>query len=265
MRSKYLLFFFACMTCSCAIAQNNYEIQVYGSETQAPRTMMIESHSNVTVMGFKQDQNGVIADDLAWHETIEVTQGITPWFEIGAYLFMSANRGQYGLTYVGDHIRPRFRAPVSWHWPVGVSISFEAGYQKRRYSADIWTLEIRPIIDKEYKWFYISFNPALDYAFVGPDHNAGLQFSPAVKLQFQVCKQVGIGVEYYGGIGSIKAPAAPSQQFQQIGPAIDLDVSADYEINVGYMFGLTPATERGIVKLILGRRVSWKKRKAIIN
>lgn len=146
-----------------------------------------------------------------------------------------------------------------------MSISAEAGYQKRRYNADIWTLEIRPVIDKEYKWFYVTFNPALDYALVGPDHSAGLQFSPAVKVRFQLTKKVGLGVEYYGGVGSIQAPDAPSQQFQQLGPAIELDVSPDYEINFGYMFGLTPATERGIVKLILGRRVAWKKRKAIMN
>ena len=266
MRSRYLLsIIIFCITGISSTAQNNYEIQVYGSETQTPLTTMFESHSNVTVMGFRQDQNGVIADDLAWHETIEVTQGITPWFEIGAYLFMSANKGQYGLTYVGDHIRPRFRAPLSWHWPIGVSLSVEAGYQKPRYNADKWTLEIRPIIDKEYKWFYVSFNPVLDYALVGPDQSVGLQFSPAAKVKFQVCKKVAVGLEYYGGVGAIKAPDAPGQQFHQLGPAIDLDVSPDYEINFGYMFGLTSATERGIVKLILGRKVAWKKQKTVIN
>ena len=266
MRSRYLLsIIIFCITGISSTAQNNYEIQVYGSETQTPLTTMFESHSNVTVMGFRQDQNGVIADDLAWHETIEVTQGITPWFEIGAYLFMSANKGQYGLTYVGDHIRPRFRAPLSWHWPIGVSLSVEAGYQKPRYNADKWTLEIRPIIDKEYKWFYVSFNPVLDYALVGPDQSVGLQFSPAAKVKFQVCKKVAVGLEYYGGVGAIKAPDAPRQQFHQLGPAMDLDVSSDYEINFGYMFGLTSATERGIVKLILGRKVAWKKQKTVIN
>jgi len=242
-------------------AQDNYEIQVYGSETMDPRTTMFELHSNVTTMGFRQDQNGVIADDLAWHETIEVTHGFTSWFEVGAYLFMSANRGQYGLTYVGDHIRPRFRAPVQWHWPVGVSLSLEVGYQKPRYCADIWTLEIRPIIDKEYKWFYVAFNPVLDYSIQGLNHHAGLQFAPDVKVKFQVSKKVGLGLEYYSGVGSIQSPYILSQQSHQIGPACDLDVSPDYEINFGYMFGLTPGTERGIVKLILGRKVGWGKKK----
>jgi len=261
MKLKLFLFLIACTVHIRLNAQDNYEIQVYGAETQAPMTTMFELHSNVTTIGFKHDQNGVIADDLAWHETIEVTQGITPWFELGAYLFMSGNRGQYGLTYVGDHLRPRFRVPVSWHWPVGVSLSIEAGYQKPRYSADTWTLELRPVIDKQYKWFYIAFNPALDYAIVGQNHRAGMQLSPDVKVQFNITKKVGIGIEYYGGIGAIKSPDPLPQQFHQIGPAIDLDVSPDYEINFGYMVGLTPGTERGIVKLILGRRVDWRKKK----
>lgn len=262
MKPKLLLTIFVYLSGTGLFAQNNYEIQVYGAETEAPRTTMFELHSNVTTYGFRQDQNGVIADDLAWHETIEITQGITPWFELGAYLFMSANRGQYGLTWVGDHLRPRFRIPEAWHWPLGLSLSLEAGYQKPRYCADTWTLEIRPIIDKEYKWFYISFNPVLDYAIEGLDQHSGLTFSPDVKVAFKLKKAIAMGLEYYGGAGPIRAPDAPSQQFQQLGLAFDLDVSPDYEINFGYMFGLTPATERGIAKLILGRKISWKKKKA---
>jgi hypothetical protein len=221
---------------------------------------MFELHSNVTTMGFKRAQDGVIADDLAWHETVEITQGITPWFELGGYLFMSANKGQYGLTYVGDHIRPRIRVPDRWHWPVGLSLSVEVGYQKPRYCADTWTLEIRPIIDKTYKWFYIALNPVIDYSLRGYNHRAGPEFSPDVKVQFQVIRQLGIGLEYYGGMGPIRAPDGTGQQFQQIGPAFDLDVSKDYEINFGYMVGLTPGTERGIIKLIIGRRVAWKSK-----
>ncbi len=259
--ARHLLSIITSLLCISLSAQDNYEIQVYGAETQAARSTMFELHSNVTTMGFKKDQNGVIADDLAWHETIEVTHGFTSWFEVGVYLFMSANRGQYGLTYVGDHIRPRIRVPEAWHWPLGLSLSAEVGYQKPRYCADTWTLEIRPVIDREYKWFYITINPTLDYSLQGLDHHEGLQFSPDLKVKFQVCKQLAIGIEYYTGLGPIRAPYALRDQKHQLGPSFDLDVFPDYEINFGYVFGLTPGTERGIVKLILGRRVEWKKKK----
>jgi hypothetical protein len=63
-------------------------------------------------------------------EPIEITQGWTPWFETGFYLFTSIQPGG-GWEWVGDHIRPRIRAPESWHLPVGLSLSTEIGYQQR--------------------------------------------------------------------------------------------------------------------------------------
>jgi len=240
-------------------AQENYEIQVYGSETVPNYSTMFEVHSNVTVLGHSESVNGVVPSQLAWHETVEITQGITPWFEMGAYLFLSGNKGNYLLSYVGNHIRPRFRAPEKWNWPVGVSISAEIGYQRRAYCEDTWTLEIRPVIDKEYKNFYVTFNPAIDYSIQGLNHDAGPQFSPAVKLSYKFFHKVEVGVEYYGSIGAFKKIDPLLQQRHQIGPAIDIDISPVWEINVGYMFGLTPATDKGIIKLILGRRADWKK------
>jgi len=41
-------------------AQDNYEIQVYGSETVAPKTTMLELHSNFTFQGSKTTVEGVI-------------------------------------------------------------------------------------------------------------------------------------------------------------------------------------------------------------
>ena len=73
-----------------AFPQDNYEIQVYGSETVAPGHTMVELHSNFTVSGSKTNQDGVYATEHAWHETLEITQGITDWFETGFYIFTSA-------------------------------------------------------------------------------------------------------------------------------------------------------------------------------
>ena len=81
-----------------------------------------------------------------------------PRFETGFYIFSSITP-DYGWQWVGDHIRPRVRAPVSWHWPVGVSLSAEFGYQRPAYSADTWTLEVRPIIDKQLGRLYCLSTP----------------------------------------------------------------------------------------------------------
>src|SRR5271157_3176729 len=153
-------------------AQDNYEIQVYPSETIPPKTTMVELHSNFLFQGSKATEEGVLPTEHELHETIEITQGFTPWFETGFYIFTTVPNGQ-GWRWVGDHIRPRVRAPESWHWPVGVSLSAEGGYARPIFSTSVWSLEIRPIVDKQKGRPYWSINPAFEKAFTGPE-NAGL-------------------------------------------------------------------------------------------
>ena len=70
---------------------------------------------------------------------LEITKGINDWSEVGFYVFTSEQSG-HGAQWVGDHIRPRVRVPDKWHWPVGVSLSTEIGYQRAVYSPD--TLDV---------------------------------------------------------------------------------------------------------------------------
>jgi hypothetical protein len=102
--------------------------------------------------------DGVLPTNHAEHEAVEITQGVNDCFETGFYIFTSI-QSDGGRQWVGDHIRPRFRIPESWHWPVGVSLSNEIGYQRPEFSANTWTWEIRPIVDKKIGRWYLSFNP----------------------------------------------------------------------------------------------------------
>src|ERR1700728_3804727 len=92
------VFFFAAfiLCASFAGAQDNYEIQVYGSETVAPRSTMVEIHSNFTVDGSKTVVDGMLPTNHAEHETLEITHGVTDWFEVGFYIFTSEKSGQGG-------------------------------------------------------------------------------------------------------------------------------------------------------------------------
>ena len=78
-------------------------------------------------------------------------------------------------------------------------------------------------------------------------------------------KFLDVGIEYYGSIGAFKHVDPLAQQQHQLGIAFDLDFSPVWEVNFGYMFGLTPATDAGILKLIVGRRADWKVKKKNIN
>ncbi|HTA48537.1 MAG TPA: hypothetical protein VK930_03720, partial [Verrucomicrobiae bacterium] len=86
-----------------ALAQDNYEIQVYGSDLVDPGHTMVELHSNFTIDGSKAVVHGVYPTNHAEHETVEITHGFNDWFECGFYLFTSITEGQ-GWQWVGDHI-----------------------------------------------------------------------------------------------------------------------------------------------------------------
>jgi hypothetical protein len=239
-------------------AQDNYEIQVYGSETVPPERTMVELHSNFTVEGSKTVTGGVLPSNHAEHETLEITQGVTNWFEVGFYVFTSI-QSDGGWQWVGDHIRPRFRIPESWHWPVGVSLSNEIGYQRRDFSTDTWTWEIRPIVDKKIGPWYLSFNPTLDRSFHGASVHQGVVFSPNVKVTYDFTKRIAGGLEYYASYGPITGFDPLHQQQQQFIPAIDLDLGPNWEFNFGVGVGATASTDHLIIKCILGRRFSWSR------
>ena len=214
----------ALFVCAPLLAQDNYEIQVYGSDTVERGATMVELHSNYTPDGLPLDEHRA-------HETLEITHGFTPWFETGFYVFTAAGSG---WDFVGSHVRPRVRVPAEWNWPVGVSLSAEFGYARSKFAEDQWSWELRPIIDKEMGRWYVSFNPAFENRFA---------FAPAVNVKYDVTPKVAGGVEYYGGGGS-----------QQLFPSVDLNLSPDWEFNAGVGFGLNHSTDRLILKMILGRR-----------
>ncbi len=240
-----------------ARAQDNYEIQVYAADTVPPASTMVELHSNFTANGSKTVEDGVLPSNHAQHETLEITQGFNSWFETGFYVFTSI-QPDGGWQWVGDHIRPRVRVPESWHWPVGVSVSNEFGYQRRDFSPDTWTWEIRPIVDKKIGRWYLSFNPTLERSLHGENVNRGVEFSPNVKVSFDFTKRISGGLEYYAAYGSLNGFDSLKDQQQQFFPSIDLDLGPQWEFNFGVGVGATGSTDHLIIKCILGRRFSWR-------
>jgi hypothetical protein len=235
-------------------AQDNYEIQVYGSETVAPAVTMVELHSNFTVHGRRSEIDGLWPTQDAVHETLELTHGFTSWFETGFYVFTSARAGQ-GWQWVGDHIRPRIRVPDQWKWPVGVSLSMEVGYQRPRVSADTWTWEIRPIVDKQLGRWYLAVNPALERSLHGPSVRRGFEVAPNAAAGYDVNHFLNVAAEYYGSWGSLGGFDPSQDQQHQLFGVVNLNFGPAWEFNFGMGEGFTRSTDRLIVKMILGRRL----------
>jgi len=222
---------------------------------------MVELHSNYTATGEKDTIDGVYPTHHQLHETVELTQGLTDWSEVGFYVFTSEQNG-HGVQWVGDHIRPRVRVPESWGWPVGVSLSMEIGYQRPAYSPDTWTWEIRPIIDKAMGRWYFAVNPAFERTLHGPGVRDGFDFAPSVKVGYDFTQVVSGGIEYYADYGRFGGFVPTRDQQQQVFLVADLHVSPLWEINFGVGIGATSATDHLIFKAILGRRIGWGQHRA---
>ncbi len=241
------------LAASPCLAQDNYEIQVYGSDTVPMGRTMVELHSNYTWQGQKLRVNSVYPTQDALHETLEITRGWTKNFETGFYTFTSFQHSQ-GYQWVGSHIRPRVKVPEGSHWPFGASLSLEVGYQRPQFSEDTWTLEIRPILDKQVGKSYFALNPTLDKSFAGSNASRGYVFSPNVKYSYDVTGKITLGIEYSGSLGPLNDFDPWMNQQHQLCPSIDLNVGSEWEVNFGVCFGLTSSTDRLIPKLIIGRR-----------
>jgi hypothetical protein len=261
MRKFFLLIVFFYLMPFISSTQENYEIQVYASPTMTKGTTMFELHSNFTFSGEKNIVEGVNPAYHSLHETLEITHGITENFEIGFYLFTNYT-DPYQYKVIGTHIRPRISVPEKWNWPVGVSLSTEFGYQRRKYSTDTWNIEIRPIIDKQWGRFYLAFNPTFGVSIKSDSNTHTPSFEPNLKLSYS-CHKLALGIEYYGDMAQVNSIPNLSLQSHSLFLAADLYVDPKWEINFGPGFGLTKNTDAFIFKLIIGRRINWKKKEKL--
>ena len=232
-------------------AQADNEIQVYASPTIQHKWTIFELHSNYTFKGNKHLSDPKSAK---WtNETLEITHGFGKNFELGFYTFTAFS--PFGdFQYLGNQIRPRVTVPQTWSWSFGASLSFEFGFFRPHTDSGFnWQGEMRPIIDKTWGNFYLSFNPNIDFVFTGNEKGAGL--APQIKSVYTINKVYGLGFEYYGSLGTFKKIFPFGQQEHLLGPAIDLYFHPKWEINAGFLFGLTDNSNQRVFKLLLGKRV----------
>lgn len=248
---KYILFIFLFST-SCAVySQADNEMQVYASPTIQHKWTIFELHSNYTFKGSK-----LLSDPASakWtNETLEITHGFGKNFEIGFYTFTGFAPGG-GFQYLGNQVRPRVTVPVSWKWKVGASLSAEFGFfRPADTSSFVWQGEVRPIIDKTIGDWYVALNPNIDFVLTG--NSKGVGIAPQFKTVYTIRKKVGLGIEYYGGLGSFKKILPGNLQEHLLGPIIDLYVHPMWEVQGGFLFGLTENSNQRILKILLGRRI----------
>jgi len=245
---------------SRAYAIDPFEIQVYDGTANPVGVPGLELHLNDWATGNRQSEqppeaplNGQI------HETLEPSYGLTPFWELGAYVEFAQRTDDGVADWAGVKLRSKFVTPPGWdaHWRLGVNL--ELSYLPATYDASRWGSEIRPIVAWHDEHWLFAVNPIVDQSLAGPGFSDGPDFEPAAKVARTV-GPVALGFEYYASLGPIAGFVPWRDQLHQLFECLDVLSLPHVEVNFGVGEGLTASSEGLVVKAILG--YTWEKETA---
>ena len=224
------------------------EIQVYDAQIAEPGVFNLMVHNNFTPEGLKTPRvPGGLVSNQTLNGVPEFAYGLTDWFEQGLYLPLYSVADGEGPVLNGLKVRELFVVPHAADQSFFYGINFEFSYNAAHWDPNRSTSEIRPILGWHLGQFII--NPILDNSWTGFNN---LDFAPSVRLAYNVSKTWAVAAEVYSDYGPLKHFLPTEQQSQQLFGVIDYK-SDDFNIEAGVGFGLTPASDRWVVKLMISR------------
>ena len=234
-----------------AFAQTD-EIQVYDAEIAEPGVVNLMWHQNFTPSGIKEPAfPGAIISDRSYNGVPEFAFGITPWFEQGLYLpVYSISKGR-GSTLDSVKLRELFVRPHAGDHTLFYGVNFEFSYNASYWESRHFTSEIRPIIGLHLHPWDIIINPILDTDWTGVRN---YDFVPAMRLAYNYSPKWTVAAEHYAGYGPLHQFETVSNQYHALWAVVD-HTSKALDVEAGIGFGLTPATDKVTLKLMLSRDI----------
>jgi len=248
MRSSFV---FICLILYAAPARAQAdEIQVYDGGLAAPGTFNLTVHNNVTPKGQTAPAfGGAVVADRSWNGVPEWAYGVTRWFEAGLYMPLYSRDKHSGWGLDGFKLRTLFAVPDADDRRFFYGANFEFSYNARRWDQKRFTSEIRPIVGWHLKPFDVIVNPIVDTAY---DGFGNLEFVPATRVAFNASPQWALAAEEYDDFGPVHGFLPRHEQAHQLYGVVNR-TGGPFDIEAGIGFGLTGASDRLTLKLILSR------------
>jgi hypothetical protein len=232
-----------------AFAQTD-EIQVYDGGLAPVGVFNLTVHSNFTPQGLTTPAfPGAVVADKSFNGVPEWALGVTRWFEAGLYLPLYSHDQASGWGLDGFKLRALFAVPNADDRKFFYGANFEFSINAHRWDTTHFTSEIRPIIGWHLKPWDIIVNPIVDTAYDGVKN---LEFVPATRVAYNFTSGWTAAVEEYDDFGPIHAFAPAGEQAHQLFGVVDRSWKG-WDIEAGVGVGLTDATDRLTLKLILAR------------
>ncbi len=229
------------------------EIQVYDGGLAVPGTFNLTLHTNFTAKGLTTPAfAGAVVPDKSLNGVPEWAYGVTAWFEAGLYLplySIGTRNAQRRAMLDGVKLRLLFAVPRADDRTFFYGVNFEFSYNARQWDPTRFTSEIRPIIGWHLAPVDIIVNPIFDTSYDGLKN---LDFAPATRVACDLSDTWVLAVEEYDDFGPVHQFYAENQQAHQLYGVVD-HTTKGLDIEAGIGFGLTSASDRITLKLILSR------------
>ena len=227
------------------------EIQVYDGAIAEVGTINLTWHNNFTPDGLKTPAfPGGLVNNHNYNAVTEWAYGVTDWFEAGLYLPLYSISDDRGPTINGGKIRLLFTHPHADDHTFVYAVNFEFSYNSKHWDDRRYTSEIRPIIGWHLHPVDIFINPILDNSYL--NGVKGLDFAPATRVAYNFNPKWAVAVEEYSDYGRLRDFYSANEQYHMVYGVFDHGTKfANIEFGVG--FGLTSATDKVTIKLMLSR------------
>jgi hypothetical protein len=238
-----------------AFAQTD-EIQVYDAAIAEPGTFNLMLHNNFTPRGRTTPAfPDAIISNHAYVGVAEWAYGATDWFEQGLYLPLYSVSSDRGGSINGFKLRELFVRPHAADHLLFYGVNFEFSVNARYWEPKRITSEVRPIVGLHLHPVDIVFNPIVDTDYTGGLGN--LEFVPALRIAYNVNDKWAVAAEQYSDFGPLRKFAPLNEQSQQTWAVVDRS-SKSLNVEAGVGFGLTGASDKLTVKLMLSRDLNTR-------
>jgi hypothetical protein len=225
------------------------EIQVYMNEMNKPGEFGLDIHNNYVLAGTREaDYPGAQVSRHALRVTPEFSYGLTPEFELGAYV-LSSRDADGNLHSDGEKLRIKFIAAQAEGQALFYGANLELGRVATRQDQNPWNGELKGILGYRGKRWTIATNANIDFKVSGPVSNpATLEMD--TKLAWDTGRGYQIGLESYNGVGQLRHLGNLGQQEQTLYAVVDTSVRG-WDLNLGVGRGYAAATDRWVLKAIV--------------
>lgn len=226
------------------------EIQVYDASHADPGTFNLTWHNNFTPSGVKTPAfPGAVVADKSFNGVPEWAYGVTDWFEAGLYLPLYSVDKHQGPELDGFKLRALFTVPHAASRTFVYGVNFEFSVNSSHWDTRRFTSEIRPIVGWHLHPVDIIVNPILDTSYDGVKN---LEFVPSTRVAYNLPRAWAVAGEEYDDFGPLHQFYARAGQSHQLYAVVD-HTSKFLDVEAGIGFGLTDASDKLTLKLILSR------------